>query len=379
MSQDSPYSSGKMPWLMVHEGWPPKAPSQAQLILSDLCQMDCVDLDGHPWCAYRQPGYTSNELFASDVELSKFGHNNPKRFMDTDRALALLDEMKSAGVKALQLTGGGEPLLHPAHQRIFERALELGFECSLVSNGLALTDDVKRIVSDFKWVRISIDAGTAETYSKTRTTHPRNFGKVLGNVADLAAIIKERKTDTVLGIGFVVMPHNWREIEQGVLAAKESGASNIRMSAMFSLQDEKPYVAIYQDIKASIAEAKRHETETFKVYDLFGDRIEDLRLGNPDYDICAKMHYCTYIGMAPDGSPQVFACCVYSYSEYGKVAGDLGNLKNRRFDEFWTSEERKKWMQDFRPRSCERCQFNPANRTMADLLSAKPPVHVRFP
>lgn len=370
----SPYSAEKMPWLALHEGWPPKAPSQVQVILSDLCQMDCVDLNGNPWCAYRQPGYSSNELFGAGAEFSKFGHSNPKRFMPTERALALLEEMKSAGVKAVQWTGGGESLLHPDHLGIFDRALELGFESSLVTNGLAMSHELKVMLHAFSWVRVSVDAGNAETYSKTRTTNPANFRKVLNNVADVAMILKEKKSQCVLGIGFVVMPHNWKEIEQGVLEARATGCQNVRLSAMFSDEDEKPYIDIYDDIKREIAAAKLHETDSFKVYDLFGDRIEDLRLHNPDYPVCAKMHYCSYIG----ADMRAYICCIYSYSERGKIAGDLGDLTNRRFDEFWASEDRKKFMQDFDPTKCERCQFGPGNRAMASLLGPKP-LHVRFP
>jgi MoaA/NifB/PqqE/SkfB family radical SAM enzyme len=294
--------------------------------------------------------------------------------MPTDRALALLDEMRRAGVSGLQLTGGGEPLLNPAHHQIMRRALELGFKCSLVSNGLAMTPELIGTLADFAWVRISVDAGNEETYSRTRTTHPKNFHKVIGNIASLAAAIRERDTDCILGMGFVVMPHNWRELEAGVLIAKEAGCENIRLSAMFSPEDEKPYITIYDDIKAAIAAVKRHETDEFKVHDLFGERLEDLRLHNPDYPVCAKMHYCSYIG----ADLQVYMCCVYSYNERGKVAGDFGNLRHRAFDEFWASDERKKFMEDFTPSECVRCQFNPANREMNKLLGP-PPIHVEFP
>lgn len=374
---ESPYSHNKMPWLAFHEGWPPKAPSQVQMVLSDLCQMDCVDEKGSPWCAYRMPGYTSNQLFVGDSEVSKFGHSNPKRFMPTKRALELLREMRAAGVAAIQFTGGGEPLLHPEHRLIFETALDHGFECSLVSNGLALTKEVKALLPRFEWVRISVDAGTAETYSKTRTTHPDNFRKVLGNIADVAEAIVEADSKCVLGMGFVVMPHNWKELELGVAEAKHAGCQNIRLSAMFSPEDEKPYIDIYDSIKRSIVAVKAMYAgdRSFKVYDLFGDRIEDLRLGNPDYPVCAKMHFCSYIG----ADLQVYMCCVYSYNEQGKVAGDFGNLKSRAFDEFWASDERKKFMADFSPSSCVRCQFNPANRAMNALISDEAPLHINFP
>ena len=374
MSHSGIYSADKMPWLAVNEGWPPNAPTQVQVILSDLCQMDCVDEKGNPWCAYRMPGYSSNSLFTKDAEVSNFGHNNPKRFMPTDRAMRLVDEIKAAGCRSIQWTGGGEPLLAPAHYEIMKHSQDIGLKNALVTNGLAFKDATMQLVSEFMWVRVSIDAGTADTYSKTRTTSHANFKRVFSHIRRIADLIAEKKSGCTLGVGFVVMPHNWREIIQCVVEAKIAGAHNIRLSAMFSPEDEKPYLDIYDDIAAEIAAAKDLETETFKIHDLFGDRISDLRLHNPDYDVCAKMHYCTYIG----ADMQAYVCCVYSYNDYGKVAGDLGNLKDKRFDEFWASDERKDFMARFDPRQCKKCQFNPQNRAMNALIGP-PPAHMEFP
>ena len=129
MSQSGIYSELKPAWWYVRDGmkWP-DAPKQVQLILSDTCSHDCV------WCAYRQSGYTSNELFTKDAPLSKFGHNNPIRFMPTERAMKLLDEFKELGVLGVQYTGGGESSMHRDHERVYLRTLELGLRASLVSN-----------------------------------------------------------------------------------------------------------------------------------------------------------------------------------------------------------------------------------------------------
>lgn len=365
MSQRSPYSADKMPWWMVREGFPPKAPKQVQLILSDLCNQDCS------FCAYRMTGYTSNELFAVG-DMAAYGHNNPKRFMPTERAMGLLEEMKSAGVLGIQFTGGGSPTVHPDHLEIFRRAIELGFRCSLVSNGIKWSHDLKVLLAAFSWVRVSIDAGKAETYAMIRNTKPESYNKALHNVADLAAIISEKKSDCTLGIGFVVTPQNWQEIELGVLAARAAGASNIRLSAVFSNEDEKPYIEIYHGIKAIIARALAHETDSFKVYDLFGDRIEDLRQGSPTHKRCPYMYYTSYIGA--DMNP--FVCCVYSYSTRGKIAGV--SLKDRRFDEFWDSDERKEFMEKWDSRECVRCQFITKNQIAVDLIDGEPR-HKEFP
>lgn len=350
----NPYSNLKMPWWYLRDGGISTTPKQAHVILSDLCNQDCS------FCAYRMSGYTSNELFMGKSEASPYGHSNPKRWIPTDRALALLDELKSAGVLAVQFTGGGEPTVHPDHDRIFRRALDLGFKCSLVSNGVKWADSLYPILMDFDWVRVSIDAGTPETYARIRNTPKGNFEKVWDHVRTLAAI----KPGPILGIGYVVIPGNDAEIVEACRIASESGANNVRLSAAFTTEGEKPYADIYDDIKERIILAKRlYERPDFAIHDLFGDRVADLKQHNPDYRTCHFQSYTTYIG----GDLNVYRCCVYAYNERGKIAG--GNLKERSFDAFWKSDERKADFKSFDARGCERCQFNEKNRIMDTLLS----------
>src|SRR3990167_4243225 len=206
MSQSGIYSDLKMAWHMLQDGGLPDAPKQVQIILSDLCNQNCS------FCAYRMEGYTSNELFVGDSEKSAYGTNNPKRQMPGPRAFALLDECRRLGVKGLQFTGGGEPTVHRQHEEIFRRALALDFKCSLVSNGLAWRDGLIDLLPGFAWTRVSLDAGTPETYARIRQTPAGNFNRVLGNVSNLARRIAERNAECVLGVGYVVTPDNWQEV-----------------------------------------------------------------------------------------------------------------------------------------------------------------------
>ena len=89
-------------------------PTQVQLIISDLCNQDCS------FCAYRMSGYTSNQLFAGDSELAKNGTNNPKRMIETSKVFEILDDCQEMGVGAIQVTGGGEPTVHPDHIDIWQ-------------------------------------------------------------------------------------------------------------------------------------------------------------------------------------------------------------------------------------------------------------------
>jgi len=353
MSQTGVYSELKCAWWAAREQleWP-AAPKQVQMILSDLCSHSCS------WCAYRWDGYTSNELFTKDAPLSKFGHNNPIRFMDGTRALEMLDEFKEAGVLGVQFTGGGEPTLHKQHEEIFAKCLNIGMRAALVSNGDTWGKKlIPDILPQFDWVRVSVDAGTPESYAKTRGISPTKWDRVWNHIRELAQTIKTNDATTTLGVGFVVSPESWKEIPLCAKLAKDAGAGNIRLTAVFSPEDEKPYTKIYDDIANLIRQTKdEYNGNGFTVYDNFGSRIHDLKLKNPDYSTCGYMRYTTYIGADYNN----YVCCVYSYNQRGLMT----NLKNQSFAKWWRSNKRKNLMNNFDARGCERCQFNERNKAI---------------
>ncbi len=121
------------------------APVQIHLIPTNRCNQNCV------FCAYRLPDYPSAKNFESRDEIP------------SHKLLEIIDSCKDLGVKAIQYTGGGEPLVHPSISEAFERTLDHGLELALVSNGQALTDALIEILTNVAWVRISVDACRQET------------------------------------------------------------------------------------------------------------------------------------------------------------------------------------------------------------------------
>jgi MoaA/NifB/PqqE/SkfB family radical SAM enzyme len=371
VSQQGIYSESKLVWWAYRDRGLPQAPKQVQLILSDLCNQSCS------FCAYRMDGYTSNELFVGDSEQAAYGHNNPKRWIPTERALLLLDEFKELGVLAVQFTGGGEPTVHPDHVRIFERALNLGLRCSLVSNGLKWSDYlIQHLLWRFDWVRVSIDASLPSTYAETRRTPVSAWSQVWKNVLHLTDAVAAKKSPTQVGLGFVVTPSSFEEIPRFAEIASKSGVANIRYTAMFSPEDEKPFAAHYDRIKGLIHESRKFERPDFAIYDNFGSRFDDLRQHAPDYKTCSYQHYTAYVG----GDLKAYRCCVQAYSQRGLIQG--GDLKERSFSEFWNSEDRKSDFAAFDARGCARCQFNEKQRQLAyvigDTSSDTTPRHMEW-
>ena len=353
MSQSGIYSELKPVWWYAREQKLPDAPKQIQLILSDLCNQDCH------FCAYRMSGYSSNELFLGGSEPSPYGHNNPKRWIPTERALSLVQEIHDAGVLSIQFTGGGEPTVHPEHEAIFAKTLHLGLRASLVSNGVRWGENlICNLLPRFDWVRVSIDAGNCESYAKLRRTPVSNWNRVWANVRWLADSIKEQKTPTSLGLGFVVTPESYKEIVQFAEVASKSGADNIRYSAMFSPDDEKPFVGIYDEVRVLIEKARRIVGDALIVHDNFGSRFEDLKQHAPDYRFCSYQFYTGYIG----GDLKSYRCCVLAYNRRGLIEG--GDLSKQSFKDFWQSKEREDDLNALDARGCPRCQFNEKNRSM---------------
>src|SRR5216684_3772240 len=335
----------------IREGKPARLP-HVELILSDLCQQGCK------FCAYRLEGYASKQRF------------DERRMIPTDKALEILDDCAEIGVQAVQYTGGGEPTLHPAFEQAIRRTQELGMQFSLVSNGVRITPKLAESIVHAAWVRISLDAASEETYVSTRRVHRSHWAKAQEAVRNLQAARNRAKPSCVIGVGFVVTPDNWREVAGAARLAKDLGADNFRISAQFSNEDEHLFRGFHAEAAALCKEAESVSDASFTVYNRFGDRLEDLRLKQPEDRLCGYQFFTTYIG----ADLQVYRCCGYAYNDRGHI----GSLVNQRFKDFWLSQERFDKQMNFDGRGCERCQFRRINSALAYALEPEPQLHEAF-
>jgi len=288
-----------------------------------------------------------------------------------EKCLEIIDDCADMGVKALQFTGGGEPTVHPKHKEIFQYTIDRGLDLALVSNGTVMREGVPEILAKGKWARFSVDAGNATSYSKIREVPEKYFQRTLDNIKKVVdARAKEPNSELVIGIGFVVTKDNWREIYEGVETFSKLGVDNARISAVFTPEDFDYHKNIYEDAKILTIQAKKDfETEKFKVFNLFGDRISDLQHQSPDYEFCPYMHLNTYIG----GDLKVYTCCNNAYNDHG----EMGSLENQRFIDYWLSQQKVKKYSKFKASSCERCMFNNKNRFINYMIEDNP-VHVNY-
>jgi MoaA/NifB/PqqE/SkfB family radical SAM enzyme len=360
----SPYAADKAVLhmdrlLKIHSGEQP-APVHLHFIISDLCNQDCS------FCAYRIENYT--ESF-SVIEADGTRNHNPNRMIPFDKAVEILEDFEGMGGKAVQFTGGGEPTVHPQCAQIMQRALDLGLDVALVTNGVRLPLVLPQLMSA-KWTRISIDAAHQETYCAVRHVPSGHWDKVLANVRSLVAARLDATRPLTIGIGFVVTKENWGEVVDGARLARDLGADNMRISAMFQPDDDHYFAEFHDEAVALCAEAETISGNGFTVINNFGTRLSDLELHSPDYKRCGYQNFTTYIG----GDMNLYRCCVLSYTERGAI----GSLKSQRFRDLWESQSKHDDFARFDARSCPRCQFNDKNRAINHLINTLPVTHGNF-
>ncbi len=281
---------------------------------------------------------------------------NPNRQIPKEKCFEILDDCATMGVKAIQFTGGGEPTAHKDHLAIFQHAQELGLETALVSNGVILRD--VPTYAKMTWIRISLDAGTEETYEHTRES--KSWKTVLRNLMELSTI----QDYTTVGVGFVITKYNCLEIEAACKLVKDIGISNMRLSAIFSTEGMDHYTS--QDLEIIDQQIKRSrllESDKFSVINNFYTRTTDLIDGPPTYDLCGYQRFTTYIG----GDQKIYRCCTTSYTDHGEI-GDLTNKSFR----YWFEHEALDQYKDFNPKTCHTCQFNNQNRGIEQLITVPP-------
>jgi len=314
--------------------------------------------------------YTSNKWFGEYDPISKIVNNNPNRMIPFDKIKETIDSCVEMGVKAIEFTGGGEPTVHPRHLEVFEYALSRGIEIGLVTNGVILRDGMLDLVPRFKWVRISVDAASRDTYAKMREVPESFFDKVIKHISQIVEAKSAAGTNLVVGIGFVVTRENYKEIREGVKLFHGLGVDNVRLSAVFQPEDAEYFQEFYEQARDDARFAvDEYQSRDFRVFNLFGDRLSDLDQKNPEYEFCAFQQFQCIVG----GDQNVYRCCNTAYNP----VGFLGSIKHQSFKDFWSSRQKIEAIENFDARQCERCMFNSKNRFINYLIDEKPD-HVNF-
>ncbi|MDT8993017.1 radical SAM protein [Curvibacter sp. APW13] len=293
-------------------------------------------------------------------------------YFTRDRIRELTREMVSAGVKAVVLIGGGEPLAHPEIRWVINYLHEHGVKLGLTTNGTLMHKFMDVLPTKFDWIRVSMDAGTAETFQKIRPSASGKslFDDVVDNMRALAKVktgklgysfmlYAEGHFDRQSTQGRVVIPlqpafngrapaqpyNNIDEIYQAAELAKEIGCDYFEIKPMY---DEHHFLVLMNPSLSSRAQAlslqaKSLESDQFKV--LMATKMKDYFAGVSDiekksYSRCAVAQLRTLV--TPSG---VYVCPYFR----GRDDKRIGDVTETDFQSIWNGQQRKDVMNQLNP------------------------------
>ena len=155
-------------------------------------------------------------------------------------AYQLLMENHPPGLISVNITGGGEPLMHPDIIAIMAEVKKHQLKGSLITNGALLNSELTRQIVDMDWdgIRISIHAGDDETYRNVCGVD--NFQKLKDNLIFFDQYRREKdKAERCQLILFnVIQRDNIPTIENIFQAAEEFNADHIEFERLIPFNEK---------------------------------------------------------------------------------------------------------------------------------------------
>jgi len=288
------------------------SPITIRLKPTNVCQHNCF------YCAYRDTdGYMKGS----------YGFNK----MDSiplDIMKQLLKDIIDMGVKGIILSGGGEPLIYEHIEYVLSTLNDNNIDVGIITNGKNL-DKVANLVSEAKWVRVSLDATDPELYSSMRGVKKDEVVNILKGMKHFASI---KKLECELGVNYVVNHRNYNNIYDTIKVLKEVGVDHVKFAPRAHYDMDKYHEPFAQNAIDEIEKGKEEfEDENFRVINKYVDYIHMNVIFDRPYKFCPMQQIVPCIA----ADSWVYICHDKAYFPTGR----LGSLKDKTFREIWFSEE----------------------------------------
>ncbi|NJD56296.1 MAG: radical SAM protein [Nitrospirae bacterium] len=298
------------------------------------------------------------------------------RFLDTAMLKERLSEMGTLGVKSIMYGGEGEPFLHRDMGEIVVHTREAGIHVAITTNGTLFTRALaEQILEKVSWIKVSINGGTAESYSRVHRTRPDDFDRVVANLSDAVNVRKETGAGCTLGAQAVLLPENADTIESLAETAKSIGLDYLVIKPYS--QHHKSYTRSYSDVDYATFSHLRERLErfndsTFTV--IFRENtMKKIKRTGRGYRRCLALPFWSYI----DSGGTVWGCSAFLGDEQFR----LGSINEQTFREVWLGDRRKECMKfvatELDPEGCRmNCRMDEVNLYLWELTH--PSAHVNF-
>lgn len=331
-------------------------------------------------------GKTVYPLYAEISASSKCNHHctfcaydyvdEQKIFIDYPVLKRRLGEMGKLGVKSVLYSGEGEPLLHKDILGIVSATKLACIDVAIATNGVLLRPDLSNALLDhLTWIKISINAGTKETYAKVHKTDKNDFDLVLDNLCKMVAAREQKDSKCTIGMQMLLLPENLDEAETLARTASELGIDYlvIKPYSQHLFSKTQKYKDIrYQDHLYLNDQLAKYNSDRFNVIFRI-DTMLKWDQSQRNYNRCLALPLWAHI----DTSGNVWGCGAFVLDDRFYI----GNILEDSFHDLWNSDRRAsltKWAaEELETKDCRvNCRMDKVNEYLWDVK--KPSDHVNF-
>lgn len=297
-------------------------------------------------------------------------------FLDAAMLKERLTEMGKLGVKSIMYGGEGEPLLHNSIVDIINHTKASGIDVAITTNGVMLKDQLfRRIAPDVSWIKVSLNAGTPETYAAIHRTRPEDFDTVIGNLSAACNHLRETNGECTIGAQMILLPENAGEIETLANICRETGLRYLVVKPYS--QHHQSITHTYEDFDYTPYLAMMDRLAGFNNADFSlifrANTMKKMHRSQRGYEKCLALPFWSYI----DSDGNVWGCSAY----LGDQRFNYGNISDSSFEEIWCGEKRRESLEmvatTLDTESCRmNCRMDEINLYLWELTH--PSAHVNF-
>ena len=322
-----------------------------------------VEFDPTAVCDLACPGCISEDIIKLGSSFSR------------ERIMSLGEEFIEAGVKAVILIGGGEPLAHPKIGDFMELLGKNDIHIGITTNGTFIDRYLDVIAKYSSWTRISMDAGTTETFKALRPTKggKSKFDKIVDNMRVLASVKKGK-----LGFSYLIQTeadgdnviNNIDEIYVAAELAKDIGCDYFEVKPTYNFRNDVAHSLMKHDVnemnraKKIIDMLDELEDDNFKILKAINLKYSLNGVDKPqskNYKKCPSTQLRTLV--TPGGA---YVCPYWRGKEHMKI----GNVDTTSFSEMWKWSLRAEVMDDLdASKDCNfHCLRNDTNIEVLEMI-----------
>ena len=136
--------------------------------------------------------------------------------LKTKKALELVDDFASVGIRSVSLVSDGESTLSKAYVPFIQHAAESGIDVGNATNAWEWEPEkIEQVLPSLTWVRFTVAAGRPESYAKIMYKGPEHtevFDRAMSHIKYAVDLKRKKGLKVTLGIQMVLMPEFKDEI-----------------------------------------------------------------------------------------------------------------------------------------------------------------------